>query len=133
MDSSDEFETSVSLVSLNFYFFLFFFLRDEFCHCSSRGAHSCFASYQRFDVACYTAPSFGSFLQTTSLQVRGISSSMFFLSFCGPCSLTAQFPRTCHVETSVMGGPDTTQLSLKKENLRKTLGLESATAISTWN
>ena len=55
-----------------------------------------------------------------SFQVRGISNSMFFLSFCGRCSLSVQFPRTHRVETSVTGGPDTTHLSLKKENLRKT-------------
>ena len=54
-------------------------------------------------VAWYAAPSFGSFFANivksriaTSLQVRGISSSMFFLSFCGPCSLNVQFPRTYH-------------------------------------
>ena len=122
MESNDEFERSVSLASLNFHFFLVFFFcamsfviaaREEPIHVSR---HASVLMLRGMPLR----PS-GLFLQTTSLQVRGISSSMFFLSFCGPCSLTAQFPRTYHVETSVTGGPDTTQLSLKKENMRMTL------------
>ena len=72
----------------------------------------------------------------TSLQVRGISSSMFFLSFCGPCSLNVQFPRTHHGNSyehpihmvelknslrNVRHGMLHNTVITQEENLRKTL------------